>query len=55
MIRVYAETEREIHAHHEASPSGLLGFENGVVGVPDVNWLTPTKVRASYVTEQERG
>ena len=25
--------------------SGLLRFENGVVGVLDVNWLTPTKIR----------
>ncbi len=54
VIRVYAETEQEIHTHHEDSLSGLLRFENGVVGVLDVNWLTPTKVRELYVTG-ERG
>ncbi len=54
VIRVYAETEQEIHTHHEDSLSGLLRFENGIVGVLDVNWLTPTKVRELYVTG-ERG
>jgi len=53
VIRVYAETEQEIHTHHEDSLSGLLRFENGVVGVLDVNWLTPTKVRELYVTGEK--
>ncbi len=52
--RVYAETEQKIHTHHEDSLSGLLRFQNGVVGVLDVNWLTPTKVRELSVTG-ERG
>ena len=52
-IRVYAETEQEIHTHHEDSLSGLLRFDNGVVGVLDVNWLTPTKVRELYVTGEK--
>lgn len=51
--RVYAETEQKIHTHHEDSLSGLLRFENGVVGVLDVNWLTPTKVRELYVTGEK--
>jgi UDP-N-acetylglucosamine 3-dehydrogenase len=54
VVRVYAETEQEIHTDHEDSLSGLLRFENGVVGVLDVNWLTPTKVRELSVTG-ERG
>jgi UDP-N-acetylglucosamine 3-dehydrogenase len=51
--RVYAETEQEIHTHHEDSLSGLLRFDNGVVGVIDVNWLTPTKVRELSVTGEK--
>ena len=51
--RVYAETEQKIHTHHEDSLSGLLRFENGVVGVLDVNWLTPTKVRELCVTGEK--
>lgn len=42
---LYAETEQEIHASHEDLLSGLLKFENGAVGVLDINWLTPTKIR----------
>jgi UDP-N-acetylglucosamine 3-dehydrogenase len=53
VTRVYAETEQEIHTHHEDSLSGLLRFDNGVVGVLDVNWLTPTKVRELYVTGEK--
>lgn len=53
VLRVYAETEQEIHTHHEDSLSGLLRFDNGVVGVLDVNWLTPTKVRELYVTGEK--
>lgn len=53
VLRVYAETEQEIHTQHEDSLSGLLRFDNGVVGVLDVNWLTPTKVRELYVTGEK--
>ncbi len=53
VTRVYAETEQEIHTHHEDLLSGLLRFDNGVVGVLDVNWLTPTKVRELYVTGEK--
>ncbi len=43
--RVYAEVERKAHESCEDILSGLLRFRNGVIGVLDVNWLTPTKVR----------
>ncbi len=43
--RVYAEFERKAHGSCEDLLSGLLRFRNGVIGVLDVNWLTPTKVR----------
>jgi len=42
---LYAETERKIHASHEDLLLGILKFENGTVGVLDINWLTPTKIR----------
>ena len=42
---LYAETERKIHASHEDLLLGVLKFENGTVGVLDINWLTPTKIR----------
>lgn len=43
--RVYAEVERKAHDRCEDLLSGLIRFRNGVIGVLDVNWLTPTKVR----------
>ncbi len=42
---VYAETQREFHAQHEDLLTGILRFADGSVGILDVNWLTPTKIR----------
>ena len=53
-IRLYAETERRIHTEHEDLFNGMIKFANGVVGVLDINWLTPTKRRTLTVTG-ERG
>ena len=52
--RVYAEIERKAHDQCEDILSGLVRFRNGVIGVLDVNWLTPTKVRQLAVLG-ERG
>lgn len=43
--RLYAETEQRIHTEHEDMLNALLRFDNGVVGVLQTNWLTPTKIR----------
>jgi UDP-N-acetylglucosamine 3-dehydrogenase len=53
-LRVYAETEQRIHTQHEDMMSGLLRFPDGVTGVLEINWLTPTKVRETLVLG-ERG
>jgi predicted dehydrogenase len=53
-VRLYAETERRIHTEHEDLFNGVIKFANGVVGVLDINWLTPTKRRSLTVTG-ERG
>jgi predicted dehydrogenase len=53
-IRLYAETERRIHTEHEDLFNGIMKFANGVIGVLDINWLTPTKRRTLTVTG-ERG
>jgi len=42
---LYAETEQRVHQHREDLLSGLLRFDNGSVGVLDINWLTPMKIR----------
>ncbi len=48
--RVYAETQRRIHTKYEDLVLGVLRFHNGAIGVLDVNWLTPTKVRELSIT-----
>lgn len=42
---LYAETERRIHTDHEDILNALLKFDGGMLGVLQVNWLTPTKIR----------
>ncbi len=48
--RLYAETGRNLHPHHEDMLLGMLRFANGALGVLDVNWLTPNKVRRLEIT-----
>jgi len=52
--RVYAETDRRIHQTHEDLVSCAMRFASGTVGVIDINWLTPTKIRELSVIG-ERG
>ena len=52
--RLYAETEQRIHTEHEDILNALLKFESGLLGVLQVNWLTPTKIREVSVLG-ERG
>ena len=51
---LFAETERRIHAKYEDLVSGVLRFHNGIIGVLDINWLTPTKIRELAIVG-ERG
>ncbi len=53
-VRVYAETQQEIHTAHEDLVTALLHFRGGLTGVLEINWLTPTKVR-EVVVLGERG
>ena len=48
--RVYAETQRRIHTAYEDLFSGLVRFEDGVLGILEINWLTPSKIREVSVT-----
>lgn len=54
VTRAYAQIQQRIHTSHEDSVFGVLYFTDGVMGMLDVNWLTPTKVRELMVTG-ERG
>jgi UDP-N-acetylglucosamine 3-dehydrogenase len=52
--RVYAETAKRIHRTHEDLFCGTLRFEDGQIGMLDINWLTPFKTRELSVV-CERG
>ncbi|WP_322820246.1 Gfo/Idh/MocA family oxidoreductase [Chloroflexus sp.] len=45
IVRMHVELHRHIHQSHEDMLSALLRFENGMIGILDINWLTPTKIR----------
>lgn len=49
-VRVYAETEQEIHSAYEDLLLGTVRLTDGTIGVLDINWLTPTKIRELTVT-----
>jgi UDP-N-acetylglucosamine 3-dehydrogenase len=51
--RVYAETQQHVHSTREDLVLGVIRFTNGAVGMLDVNWLTPTKVRELTVTGEK--
>lgn len=54
VMRVSAETACHLDRVHEDMLCGLLRFENGVIGLLHVNWLSPTKIRELMVNG-ERG
>ena len=54
VTRLYAETAQRLHSTHEDLFTGLIRFGNDVVGLLDINWLTPAKIRELSVAG-ERG
>jgi UDP-N-acetylglucosamine 3-dehydrogenase len=50
VVRIYAETQQQIHSTNEDLLSGLIRLSDGTVGTLAINWLTPTKIRELYVT-----
>ncbi len=43
--RLSAEVKHTLHQEHEDMVSGIVRFDDDIVGMLDVNWLTPTKIR----------
>lgn len=54
VVRLYAEMQHRVRTDREDGISALIRFGNGAVGVLDVNWLTPMKLREISVLG-ERG
>jgi len=53
-LRIAAEIEQKAHRQQEDLLAAIVRFDTGIVGVLEVNWLTPDKVRQLTVTG-ERG
>jgi UDP-N-acetylglucosamine 3-dehydrogenase len=54
VVKLHAEIGRRLHTAHEDLLSAVLRFDNDIIGVLDINWLSPTKVRELSVVG-ERG
>jgi UDP-N-acetylglucosamine 3-dehydrogenase len=54
VVKLHAELGRRLHTAHEDLLSALLRYDNDVIGILDINWLSPTKVRELSVVG-ERG
>ncbi len=51
---ITAVTKQTLHDSHEDMVSSIMRFDDGVIGMIDINWLTPTKIRLLSVLG-ERG
>jgi UDP-N-acetylglucosamine 3-dehydrogenase len=47
---IYAETQQRIHPKFEDSLTAILKYQNNVISVLNIDWLTPTKKRQLTVT-----
>ncbi len=50
VTRLFAESSRKLHSSCEDMLDGIVRFADGTVGLLEINWLTPTKIRELYVT-----
>lgn len=50
---IYAETTCGIYSPYEDSLFGLLRLRGDVLGILDINWITPTKIRELVVTGEK--
>lgn len=50
---LFAETKQVVHETNEDLVNGLVHFSNGAIGLIDINWLTPTKIRELTVTGEK--
>lgn len=50
---VYARAGKFNNIDYEDHANIVLNFENGICGIVEVNWLTPTKIRKLFLTCSE--
>jgi predicted dehydrogenase len=52
-VRVYAETEQQIHTDHEDLVTAQVRFSGDFTGMLEINWLTPVKIREVTVLGEQ--
>jgi predicted dehydrogenase len=50
ITRLFGEVSQSINSDREDMFNGMMRFSDGTLGVFDVNWITPTKVRRLTIT-----
>ena len=50
VVNIYARTKHKISSRQDDLFVGLINFEDDTLGLLEINWLTPTKIRELYVT-----
>lgn len=50
VIQIYARAKNQVNQHQDDMFIGLVEFQNSTLGLLEINWLTPTKIRELYVT-----
>jgi len=50
VAQIYARTKQQLRTNQEDLFLGILNFHDGTLGMLEINWLTPTKIRELYVT-----
>lgn len=54
VTQIYAQTKHQLHTNQDDLFVGIINFKDATLGLLEINWLTPTKIRELYVTG-ERG
>jgi UDP-N-acetylglucosamine 3-dehydrogenase len=49
-ISIYARTKHKLSSRQDDLFVGIINFKDDTLGLLEINWLTPTKIRELYVT-----
>jgi len=50
VINIYARTKHKLSSKQDDLFVGIINFQDDILGLLEINWLTPTKIRELYVT-----
>lgn len=50
VVSIYARTRHTLSSRQDDLFVGMISFEDDTLGLLEINWLTPTKIRELYVT-----